>query len=426
MITLSFFVIIMIGTILLLLPISKTGKGSLDFIDAFFVSTSAITITGLSPVSDLSIILSPFGKVVLAVLIQIGGLSVLTISVFIMYIIGAKIGISNRVLIKENLNQNDLSGMVSLVVRIVTFTLCIEFTGFIINLFVFIPQYDTVTAIGISAFHAISAFNNAGFDLLGSISLQNYQAHILLNINTAALIMLGGIGFIVINDLIEKKSYKKLTTHSKIVLKVNLLLWILGMLVFKFSNLGGKSFSWLESFFLSVTARTAGFTTIDISAISAVATLMLIILMFIGASPSSTGGGIKTTTIYTIFKGIPSYAKGKQVITYQRLINNETRHKASTLLAVSLLIIISSTFVVLTFDHVNLEKAVFEIVSAFSNTGLSKNLTPTLSDYSKLTLCILMFIGRLGPLTILSLFNSEWHKKELHNIEYIEEKMMIG
>lgn len=425
-IVLSFLAIILIGSLLLILPISKTGDGSLKYIDALFISTSAVTITGLSPVYDLSIILSPFGKIILAILIQIGGLSILTLSVFIMYIIGAKIGISNRILIKESFNQSSLSGMVRLVIRIVLFTFTIEIIGFIINLFVFIPKYEFWNAIGISAFHAISSFNNAGFDILGSTSLQSYGHHYLLNINTTLLIMVGGLGFIVINDLVEKKSYKKLMVHSKIVIKMNIILWIFGTVFFKFSENNGKHLTWLESFFLSVTARTAGFTTIDMGTISGLTTLILLVLMFIGASPASTGGGIKTTTVYTLFKQIPSYAKGNQVVTYQRLIGNETRHKASLLLTSALLVVVIATGMLLSFETLSLDEALFEVVSAFANVGLSKKITQNIGDLSKMLLSIVMFIGRVGPITVLSLFNRNWHKKELHNVEYIEGKIMIG
>lgn len=421
----SFLSLILLGTILLYLPVSKTGNSSLSFIDAFFTATSAVTITGLSPVTDLSITLSLFGKIVLALLIQIGGLSVVTFSVFVMCLIGANIGISNRILIKETFNQENLSGMVKLVIKIVIYTFILEFISFIVNLFVFMGSYEPLKAIGISAFHAISAFNNAGFDLLGSVSLQNLSGNILLNINTAITIMVGGLGFIVVNDIYEKRSLKKLSTHSKIVLKVNLFLWILGLLIFKFSE-KGETLSWLEAFFLSVTARTAGFSNINLTSISAVTSLILMFLMFIGGSPSSTAGGIKTTTFYTLIKGVTSFSRGKQVVTNNRLIDETSREKAKILLTTALMLIFIVTLGILLMDNVSLENALFESVSAFANVGLSKGITTTLSTGSKLLLVLLMFFGRAGILTILSLFNNRWYKKEFHNIEYIEEKLMIG
>lgn len=425
-IVLSFLSIIIIGSIFLILPISKQDGGHLSFVDAFFVSTSAVTITGLSPVSNLSTLLSPFGKVVLGVLIQVGGLSVVTISIFIMYLIGAKIGLSNRILIKESFNQTSLSGMVKLVKKIIVFTLVIELIGFTINMFVFMPDYELMDAIGISLFHAVSSFNNAGFDILGDMSLQGYNGHILLNISTAVLIMLGGIGFVVLNDFAEKRSYKKLMVHSKIVIHMNLILWISGIVIFLFSKVDGQNLNLLDAFFLSVTARTAGFTTVNIGTISSLTALVLMVFMFIGASPSSTGGGIKTTTIYALFKGTVSYAKGKPTITHNRLITDETKNKASILLSAAIMIVLVSTALVLIIEDIELEKAIFEVISAFANVGLSMNLTPSLSDLTKLILSFVMFMGRVGPITIISLFNFKWYKKGMDSIDYIEERMMIG
>lgn len=425
-IVLSFLSIILIGGILLILPISKQAQGHLSFVDALFISTSAVTITGLSPVANLSTLLSPFGKVVLGILIQIGGLSVITISVFVMYLIGAKIGLSNRILIKESFNQTSLSGMVKLVKKIIIFTLVIESFGFIANMIVFVPQYELVDAIGLSLFHAVSSFNNAGFDILGDQSLQGYNGHVLLNLSTAILIMLGGLGFIVLNDILTKKSYKKLMIHSKIVLKVNLVLWSLGFGFFLLSKVDGKNLNVLEAFFLSVTARTAGFTTINMGTISSLTALILMVLMFIGASPSSTGGGIKTTTLYALFKSTTSYAKGKTTTTHNRLITDETRHKASILLTTAIMIFLVATSLIIMIENIDLEKAIFEVISAFANVGLSMNLTPTLSNASKIVLSIVMFIGRVGPITIISIFNTQWYKKGMDSIEYIEEKMMIG
>lgn len=425
-IILSFFTLILIGSLLLYLPISKIDRKGLSFIDAFFVSTSAVTITGLSPIANLSATLTIFGKIVLAILIQIGGLSIVTFSVFIMYLIGANIGISNRVLIKESFNENYLDGKVKLVIKIVIYTFILEFISFLVNLFIFMGEFEPAKAIGISAFHAISSFNNAGFDLLGSISLKAYSGNILLNINTAITIMLGGLGFIVINDIIEKRSLKRLSIHTKIVLKINLLLWTAGMLIFKFSEFNGEKFTWLESFFLSVTARTAGFTTINIASISSLTSMVLMILMFIGGSPASTAGGIKTTTFYTLTKGVTSFSRGKQVVTNNRLINEKSREKASLLLTTALILVIFASAGLIIFDKLSLENAFFEAISAFANVGLTKGITTTLSGGSKLLLTLLMFAGRVGPLTLLSLFNNRWYKGTFHNIEYIDERIMIG
>lgn len=414
------------GAILLILPVSKADGGHLSFVDALFVSTSAVTVTGLSPVGNISLLLSPFGKVVLGSLIQIGGLSVVTISVFLMYLIGAKIGLSNRILIKESFNQNSLSGMVKLVKKIILYSLVIESIGFIINFSVFINDFELMDAIGISLFHAVSSFNNAGFDIIGDVSLRAYSSHVLLNLNTAFMIMLGGLGFIVINDILEKRKYKDLMVHSKIVLRMNLILWIGGTIFFLLSKVDGRSMNLLEAFFLSVTSRSAGFSTVNIGTISSLALLIVTILMFIGSSPSSTGGGIKTTTVYALLKNLFSFAKGKQTTTYNRLISDETKHKASILLTTAILIVLTATSLILIVEDITLDQAIFEVVSAFANVGLSMNLTPELSNFSKIVLSMIMFMGRVGPITIISVFNFKWYKKGIDSIEYIEEKMMIG
>lgn len=419
----SYLLIIFLGTILFLLPISYTEGNNLNFVDSFFLSTSATTITGLFPTPDTANILSSFGKVVLAVLIQIGGLSIVTLSIFIMYLIGVRIGIANRILIRESFSQDSLSGMVRLVKRIVIFTLCIELIGFIINFFIFIPQYDLGKTLALSAFHAISSFNNAGVDLFDLTSA--YQNNMLFNINTILLVMIGSTGFIVFNDLWEKKSFKRLTIHSKIVIKMNLILWLFGIIVFslfEFKN----GITWYEAVFLSVNARSAGFTTVNIATLSSISLLVLMMLMFIGASPASSGGGIKTTTAFTLFKQVGSFATGKQPVTYERLIDYETRHKATVLFTTSILIVFFGTFLILSIENISLDDALFKVLSTFTNAGITMNVTINLKPFSKVIQCLLMIIGRVGPLTTISLFNKNWYKRGLTHIEYIEEKFMIG
>ncbi len=420
-IVLSFVLLILIGTILLYLPISQNNN-DISFLDAYFLSTSAVTITGLSPLSNLSESLTLFGKIVLILLVQLGGLSIITISVFVMLLLGLKIGIKDRFLIKESLNQNSLKGLVKLVKKIVLTSLTIEFIGALINLIVFIPNHKLGDAILFSVFHSISSFNNAGFDILGNSSLINYHNNILLNINTALLIMLGGLGFIVLFDIFKQRSYKKLSVHSKIVIKVNLFLWIIAPIIFKLTS----SISWLESFFLSVTSRTAGFTTINLGLLPSATLLIVMMLMFIGASPSSTGGGVKTTTFYILIKKVLGFARGKRVITNKRLINEKSVWRAFILVVLSGTLVIVGTFLLLIFDNKSLEVSLFEVISAFGNVGLTINLTLLLSMGSKIVLAIIMLIGRVGPLTFILMFNKNWYQDETEKIDYLEEKIIIG
>lgn len=255
-IILSFLVLIVFGTILLLLPFATNNGFSLKIDDALFLATSSVTITGMSTIDNLNSVLSPFGKIVVTLLVKVGGLSVITLSVFIMFIIGAKIGISNRILIKENLNQLTLKGVVKLVKWIFFISIIIELVGALINFIVFINLYSFGKALAVSLIQSIISFNNAGFDLMGVNNLLINNSYQLFTLNTLALIILGGIGFIVLADLFKIKSYKNLSIHTKIVLKVNLFLWIFGFLMFKI----GSNLTVFQALFLSVNARSAGFS----------------------------------------------------------------------------------------------------------------------------------------------------------------------
>lgn len=423
----TFLIIIFTGTLLFMLPVSTNEGQYLSFVDALFLSTSAVCVTGLSPVADVSVVLSGFGRVVLAILIELGGLGFVTIVMTVVALFGFKIGISQRKLIKEALNQNSFSGLVSMVRKIMVTALVIQSIGALINFVAFIQIYPLGEAIGYSIFHAISCFNNAGFDLFGSTSLIEQSNNILLNISTCAMIICGGIGFIVIFDLLEHKKFSKLSLHSKIVLKMTAFLLIFGMVIMKF--LDYNNISWLQAFFLSVTARTAGFTTVDLSILSSGTILFLVILMFIGASPSSTGGGVKTTTFYTIFKTIIAFSFGKKTTkSHNRKIAHTQVIKAFVLCVFALVLVIATTIILMGIegDKFSFIQIFFESFSAFGTVGLSIGVTPLLSILSKLLICILMFVGRLGPITFMSLLNRQTFDGEEEQVKYIEEKIIIG
>jgi trk system potassium uptake protein TrkH len=429
-IVLSFLGIILIGVFLLKLPISTQTVDSLSWVDSIFLSTSAVCVTGLSTIPDLSITLSIFGKVVLALLIQIGGIGIVTLAIYVLIILGIKIGVTERYVIKEALNQHSLSGVIKLVKSIIITTLIIEFFGMIINFIVFIQDFDFWKALGISAFHSISSFNNAGFDILGSTSLHNYSSNILLNMNTMLLIIIGGIGFIVIRDVLAKKNWSSLSLYSKIVLKTTAFLIISGLLVLKIFE--WNNITWLEAFFQSVTTRTAGFSTVDMNLFSYSTLIVIIIFMFIGASPNSTGGGIKTTTFYIMFRSIISFLSGKPTIVNKRRIGSDVRTKAFTLAALALVSTIT-VFIILTRIEANnpnydmpFLNMLFETFSAFGTVGLSMGITPHLMPASKVILSMLMFLGRLGPITIFGLMNKNWGHPQVSNIEYATERIIIG
>lgn len=429
-IVLSFALIILIGILLLKLPFAVNDGQYLRWVDSLFLATSAVCVTGLVPIPNIGETLSVFGKIILCLLVQIGGLGFVTIGVFVLTIIGAKIGLSERYLIKEALNQNKATELIKLVKSIVFTTLIIEAIGCVFNFMVFIQDFDFFKALGISIFHSVSSFNNAGFDILGSTSLITYSDNVLLNITTTSLIILGGIGFVVIRDVIEHRSFTKLSIHSKIVIKMTIGLIITGTLFLKLSE--GDNITWLQAYFQSVTARTAGFSTISYASVHSSTILIMILLMFIGASPCSTGGGIKTTTFYTMIKSITSFAKGKKTIVYNRKISEETKLKAFTLTVLAFMSALAVTLIILMLEKNNslgitVENMLFETVSAIATVGLSVGITPILCPLSKILLCFLMFLGRLGPLTIIGLWKKNWAITVTEDqLDYIEEKIIIG
>ncbi len=429
-IALSFLGIIIVGIFLLKLPISTQTEESLSWVDSMFLSFSAVCVTGLSTVPDIMATLSVFGKVVLALLIQIGGLGIVTIAIYVLIILGIKIGVTERYVIKEALNQHSMSGVLRLVRSIIITSLIIEFFGMCVNFIVFSQTMEFWQALGVSAFHSISSFNNAGFDILGSTSLQMYSDNILLNINTMLLIVVGGIGFIVIRDILAKRKWSQLSIYSRIVLTTTFILIVGGTLIIKLFE--WNDVSWLEAIFTSVTTRTAGFSTVDMNMFSFSTLMVIMIFMFIGASPNSTGGGVKTTTVFAIFKSIFSFLRNKRTIHKNRKIGAETVTKAFTLVGLAL----TSIFVVFitvaaieqnnTSTDMSFIKILFEVVSSFGTVGLSMGVTPYLMPASKVILSLLMFVGRLGPITIFGILNKNWGHPTSSTVEYAPLKIIIG
>lgn len=419
----SFICVILVGTILLLLPISSADGKSIGFVDSLFMATSATCVTGLASV-NVAYELSTFGKVVMCLLMEIGGLSIITIGVFIFSILGAKIGVSNRFLIKEALNQNSVKGIVSLVRKIIITALIIQTIGTIINMFALVPYYnDFWKGLGISIFHSVASFNNAGFDMFGYNSMMEFNNNVILNASTMLMIVLGAMGFVVIDDIITKRNWKKLTLHSKISIITTVFLIIGGTLLMKLSM---NSISWLEALFTSITTRTAGFSTIDMSTLTPGGYSVVIMLMFIGASPISTGGGIKTTTFAVILISIFYFARGTKAKAFKRKIPETAIFKAFVLFSVAIIAICITVFMIsVAQPELEFRKVMFEVVSAFSTTGLSMGITTALNSFSKIVLCALMLFGRLGPLTIIGVVNRNMLASK-ESIQYVEEGVYIG
>jgi trk system potassium uptake protein TrkH len=389
------------------------------FIKALFTSTSAVCVTGLVVV-DTADTYNAFGQTVVALLIQIGGLGVTSVGVGFILLARRKVDFKDRIMVKEALNLDSLKGVVKLVKAILLMTLCFEGIGALLSLIVFSQDYPLPRAIGISLFHTVASFNNAGFDNLGGFkNLLDYQSNVLLNLTTCGLIIFGGLGFVVIKEITNKHSFKKLSLHSKVVITMTIILLVSGTLLLKLT----ENISWLGAFFFSTSARTAGFSTYNVGNFTSAGLFTIIILMFVGASPGSTGGGIKTTTAYTLVKSAYSASTNKHCCSFKRKIPTETISKAFILAFLAMSLVCFSTFLVSIIEpKYTFMQILFEVVSAFGTVGLSTGITPDLKPASEAIIIITMYIGRVGPLTIASL----WSFRPLSNVRYSEESITIG
>ncbi len=428
-IAIGFAAVILIGSVLLILPCSVREGVTVSYIDSLYTSTSAVCVTGLIAV-DVGTAFTPLGQFFIAMLIQIGGLGVTSVCAGIILAMGKKLNTKGDSLVREASNLSSAKGTIAFLKNVFIMTLAIELLGAIISFSVFIRDFPLSSAIGYSLFHSIAAFNNSGFDNLGlsgevynNINLIPYQNNITLNLVTCALIILGGIGFLVIRELIDKRfRWKKLSMHSRVVLSMSAALIIFGTLMIKLT----EEISWLGALFHSVSARTAGFSTFPLGSFSSAGLLIITVLMFIGASPGSTGGGIKTSTFFVLLQGIKSAATNKTEKGFKYSVPKEAFKKAAIITLMALCVVITGTYILLIMEAdnkaVSFIDALFEIVSAFGTVGLSTGITPTLGVDSKLLSILIMYIGRLGPLTIATL----WYFNKGERAEYPEGNLAIG
>ncbi len=418
-IALGFASVILIGSGLLMLPFAHKEGINVAYIDALFTSTSAVCVTGLIAIDTLDTF-TVFGQAVVALLIQIGGLGVTSVGVGLILLAGGKVSFKDRALVKSAMNLDSMGGIVRLVRSVLIMTLCFEGIGIILSFIVFSQDFAPLRALWISIFHSIASFNNSGFDILGGLqNLIPYQDNVLLNLTTCGLIIFGGLGFLVIREIIFKHNFKKFSLHSKVVITMTVSLLAVGTLLMKAS----EDVSWLGAFFFSTSARTAGFSTYPVGNFTNAGLFLLTILMFIGASPGSTGGGIKTTTAFSIFNSAFSMVTNKHNTAFKRRIPEEVVKKAFivTLLALSL-VCINTYFLSLLEPQYSFIQLIFEIVSAFGTVGLSTGITPDLKVLSKVIIILTMYIGRLGPLTVAML----WSYRPLSSASYSEESITIG
>lgn len=419
-IALGFASVILLGSILLMLPCSIQNGVTVRYVDALYTSTSAVCVTGLIVV-DAGNTFTPIGQFFLGLLIQVGGLGVTAMGAGIILTMGRKVNLKGRNLIREAMNLDSGRGLVRFVKSIFVTTLIFELSGAILSFTVFIRDYTPLKAMGISLFHSVAAFNNSGFDILGNFQgLIPYQSNVMLNLVTCGLIFFGGIGFLVIQELWMKRfRWSKLSMHAKVVLTVSVSLIIFGGLLIKLT----ENVTWLGAFFHSVSARTAGFSTYPLGTFSKSGLLVLIALMFIGASPGSTGGGIKTSTFFVLLQGIKMAATNKSEKAFHYAVPNNAFRKAAVITLIALGVVGTGTYLMGILEPgINLMDALFEVTSAFGTVGLSTGITPGLCDGSKLLSILIMYIGRLGPLTIASL----WYFTKGERISYPEGNIAIG
>ncbi|MFA5235262.1 MAG: potassium transporter TrkG [Bacilli bacterium] len=433
---LSFAALVFLGTALFALPFSHRDGQWGGFVDSLFLSVSAVCVTGLSPYASLIQEFTLFGQLALLVLISVGGLGFITVFTFVVTLSGRRIGIIDRYIIKEALNLSSMKGVINFVRKVIFITLIIEGVGTIPYLFVMVPRYGFWEGLFQSAFLAVSSFNNAGFDLLGSTSLQAYASNAIVNITTMVLIVSGGIGFLVWIDLLSRRPARTWSAYTKVVLTMTAILIPFGMVTLMFTEMNqSNDLTWLQALFHSVTARTAGFSTIDVNRISLAGRLFLMILMFIGASPISTGGGIKTTTIFIIVVAIVSFIRGKPVHAFKRSFSNTTVIKAMSLTFIAAVLVFISIIAIERIESVNgayppgmfdASAFMFEAFSAFGTVGLSQGVTPYLADGSKIILSLLMFLGRTGPMTLFSIVSESMNQTDNAHYSHIEATIPIG
>ncbi|MCC8435090.1 TrkH family potassium uptake protein [Brevibacillus sp. M2.1A] len=430
---LGFALIIFLGALLLTLPVATVDGVGLHWLDALFTATSATCVTGLVVV-DTGTTFTTFGQLVILSLIQIGGLGFMTFATFFALIMRKRISLRERLILQESLNQMSIEGVVRLAKMILVFTALTEFIGGVLLSIRFAFDFPLKKAIYFGFFHAISNFNNAGFDLMGEFaSLTAYVEDPLVNLVVCLMIILGGIGFIVVSEIYDYRHNRRLSLHTKVVLTTTGLLITAGtVLIFILEYNNPKTLQPLSmmgkvlgSFYQSVTPRTAGSNTLNIGDMYQSSLFLLIILMFIGASPGSTGGGIKTTTFATLIGAVIAQIKGKEdVIFFRQRILPHMVYKSLTLTMIALFIVLVMTMVLsITETGARFEMILFEVTSAFATTGLSMGLTPHLTPIGKTLIILTMFAGRLGPLTIAFALAQ---RKQKEYFRYPKGRITIG
>ncbi len=431
----SFAAVILMGALLLMLPISSRDGHWSPFLTALFTSATSTCVTGLVVV-DTYEYWSLFGQLVILTLIQIGGVGFITLAISAFSLLKKKIGLRQRLAAREISGASHVAGMVKTTRFIICGTLTVELTGAFLLSFSFVPKLGVIRGIYYAVFHSVSAFCNAGIDLMSRFkpgsSLITVQSDPLFTVTIMLLIIVGGLGFLVWEDLIKcRLHFKKYRLHTKIVVTTTLLLIFGGAAIIYLFEMNGQAFSGLSApdavnaaFFQSVTTRTAGFFSVDLPSLRESTMLVMCVLMLIGGSPGSTAGGIKTTSFAVLFMSVALVFKNKDdVECFRRRVNKDALHSACCLLMLFLSMITASATIISFIDNVPIIYSLFECTSAMATVGLSMGITPELSEISKCIIIIMMYIGRVGALTTLLSFS---RKGGAVQSKYVEEKITVG
>lgn len=434
LILLSFAIMMFLGALLLCLPLAQISGKSGNFLENLFTATSALCVTGLV-VNDISITYTIFGKIVILILIQLGGLGVLTVSSMVILSISRKMGYYTKKIVSEDINYNILTEIPRYLKNVSIVVFGIEFVGAVLLFFEFSKKMPFIQAVGYSIFHSVSAFCNAGFALFSN-NMENYTGNILINFVITSLIILGGLGFAAILDVynVIKKTRRKLSTSTHLAIVMTIFLICFGAVMtfmLEYSNKGtigslNLHDKLLSSYFQSVTLRTAGFQTVDLATLTTPTIIIYLFLMFIGASPGSTGGGLKTTTLGILLLGVMNAITGREDIEYRRRrLSWQTFNKACAILMLSLFYLFVMIIIMSIFDSSKgFLPLLFELISAFGTVGLSMGVTAKLSIISKLIIILTMYIGRVGPLTIMYALSKKKYREGKY--KYPEETILIG
>ncbi len=427
LLVLVFLFFIILGTLLLKTP-AATSK-PIGWIDTLFTSTSAMTVTGLAVV-DTGTDYTLFGQLMILVLIQLGGLGIMSFAVLIFIMLGKKIGLKERLLIQQSLNQTSLGGIIKLIKSLFIYSFAIEMLAMLILAVKWVPEYGFARGVYYSLFHAVSAFNNAGFSIWPD-SLMRYEGDPLVNLVISFLFIIGGIGFTVLSDLWHKRSFKKLSLHSKLMIYGTFIINLSAMIfIFLLEYQNQKTLGMLPpaeklwgAYFQAVTPRTAGFNTTDIGSLHESTITLLLLLMFVGAGSASTGGGIKLTTFLVILLSVITFLKGKKHISIaKKTLKDQLIIRSLAISTISVLLILAAVFILNMTEPKPFLAILFEVVSAFGTVGLSMGITADLTPVGKIMIIFIMFLGKLGPLTLAF----SLARPEQENIRYSSEDILTG